>query len=485
LNSAGWDDNPAVSGEFRTRNGLRLLDWGQAGLFDSQMTKSFQISRRSFIARCTATAAATGLPLWFVQREMASAAEPVATPSSANDRPGIAIIGCGGMGLGDAMNASRFGDIIAVCDVDEKHAEHGKKQHTKDGKSPAKFSDFRKVMERDDVHIIVQSTPDHWHTLINICAAKARKDVFGQKPLTLTVDEGRHVIKAVRDNHIIFQTGTQQRSDKKFRLACELVRNGRIGKLQQVNVFVPSGLRGGPFASTPAPKELDWDFWQGQTPSVDYVRERCHSTFRWWFEYSGGPVTDWGAHHNDIARWAIGQDAPIEVEAKVLSGPIPGGYNTPADYEATLTWANDVKQVVKTTPDDSPFGEIINQNGQRNGLKFIGSEGWIWVNRGGIDASNDDILSTPLGDNAPRLEVSNDHMENFFNSVRSRKDPVAPVEGGHRSACVGHLIVIALRLGLKLKWDGVAERFVGEGATEGNALLSREMRKPYDYSIAG
>ena len=449
------------------------------------MSKSFQISRRSFLATCTTSAAATGLPLWFVKAELAAAAEVTPKPASPNDRPGIALIGCGGMGRGDAKNASRFGDILAVCDVDEEHVEAAAKQFSKDGKSPAKFSDFRKVMERDDIHVIVQATPDHWHTLINLAAARAKKDVYGEKPLTLTIDEGKRVVKAVRERGIVLQTGTQQRSDKKFRLACELVRNGRIGKLKQVNVFVPAGIRGGPFQTQPVPKGFNWDFWLGQAPQVDYLKERCHSTFRWWWDYSGGPVTDWGAHHNDIARWGIGLDGPAEIEARVVTGPIPGGYVTPSEFEATLAWANGVRQVVKTTPDDSPFGGVLKPDGQRNGVKFEGTDGWLWVNRADLKASKDEIIETPLPDNAVRLEVSNDHMGNFFDCVRTRKNPISPVEAGHRSAVVGHLIVIALRLERKFQWDAARELFIGDGAKEANAHLAREMRQPYDYTFAG
>jgi predicted dehydrogenase len=340
-------------------------------------------------------------------------------------------------------------------------------------------------MERDDIHIIVQATPDHWHTLVNLAAAKAKKDVYGEKPLTLTIDEGKHIVKAVRDNRIVFQTGTQQRSSQKFHLACELVRNGRIGKLKQVNVFVPAGYHAGPFKTAPVPEGLNWDFWLGQAPKVDYVPERCHGNFRWWWDYSGGPVTDWGAHHNDIARWGIGLDGPVEVEAKVITGPIPGGYITPSEFEATLTWANGVKQIVRTTPDDTPYGGVIKKDGQRNGVKFEGTDGWIWVNREDISASKEDLLYAPLPDNAVRLEVSGDHMGNFFSSVRSRKDPISSVEQGHRSAVIGHLIVIALRQGRKFQWDPEKEIFVGDGAKEGNAQLAREMRKPYDYSFVG
>ena len=167
-----------------------------------------------------------------------------------------------------------------------------------------------------------------------------------------------------------------------------------------------------------------------------------------------------------------------------MEEPIPGGYTTPRQFEATLLWANGVEQIVRTTLDDSPFGAVLKQDGQRNGVKFEGTDGWIWVNRADLDASKEDIIFTELPENAARLEVSRDHMENFFNSVRSRKDPISPVESGHRSACVGHLIVIALRTGLKLNFDPVKEEFVGENAKAGNALLARELRKPYGYDMA-
>jgi len=448
------------------------------------MPTPFQISRRSFLQKSALAAAASGLPLWFFERELEAQEtnKPVASP---NARPGLALIGCGGQGTGDAGNASNYGDIIAVCDVDERHADGAVRRFSRNGKTPAKYGDFRKVLERDDIHAVIQATPDHWHSLINIAAAKAKKDVYSEKPLTLTVDEGRHVIKAVRDNKVVFQTGTQQRSSRSFRLACELVRNGRIGKLQTVNVFVPGGIRGNNFKKIPVPPTFSYDFWLGQAPNAEYYTERCHTTFRWWYDYSGGPVTDWGAHHNDIARWGIGLDGPVSVEAKVVTPPLPDGYTTPSEFEATLMWENGVTQIVKTTLADSPFGQILDPNGQRNGVKFTGADGWIWVNRDGISASDPQLLSTPLPDNAIKLEVSRNHMGNFFDAVTSRKDPIATVETGHRSAVIGHLIIISLRTGLKLRWDPAAEKFVGDEAAAGNALLARPMRAPYDYTFAG
>jgi predicted dehydrogenase len=425
-----------------------------------------------------------GLPAWFMERERALAAV-APRAASPNDRPGIALVGCGGMGRGDAQNATRFGEIIAVCDVDDSRAEAAAKQFAKDGKTPAKYHDFRKVMERDDVQVIVQATPDHWHTLVNLAAAKARKDVYGEKPLTLTIDEGKRLVQAVRQNKTILQTGSQQRSDQHFRLACELVRNGRLGKLRQVTVFLPAGLHGGPFPTLPVPEGLDWDFYLGQAPKVDYVKERCHLTFRYWYDYSGGTMTDWGAHHNDIARWAIGLDGPVAVEGRRLNDPVPGGYTAYSEYEVAFTWANGVQHVVKTTKDDNIYGGVVNQQGQRNGIRFEGSDGWIWVTRGDLTASDDAVLTTPLAESALHLEQSGDHMGNFFECVRSRKDPICHVEVGHRSASVCHLGAISLRLGRKLPWDPAKQQFVGDGAAEGNTYVVRERRKPYDYSFVG
>ena len=451
------------------------------------MPNTFQISRRSFLKRCSLTAAATGLPLWFIERDLARAAEQnTTTPTSPNNRPGVALIGCGGQGGSDLAGAAKFGNVVALCDVKESALKATAARYTKDGKAPATFTDFRKILERKDVNIIVNGTPDHWHSLINIGAAKAKKDVYGEKPLTLTIDEGKHVIKAVRDNKIVFQTGTQQRSDRRFRLACELIRNQRIGKLQTVEVFVPAGLREGPFATDQiVPAGLDWDLWLGQAPNVSYMKERASQMFRWWWDYAGGPVTDWGAHHNDIARWAIGQDGPIAVEAKATVGPIAGGYTTCKEFEATLEYAGGIRQIVKTTTADSPFGGVIDPKGQRNGIRFTGTDGWLWVNRGDMSASKEELYMAPLPDSALKLEVSNNHMSNFFDCVSSRKDPIAHVEQGHRSAVVGHLIIIAMHLGRKLQWDPAKEVFTGDSAKEANTHLAREMRKPYDYSYVG
>jgi predicted dehydrogenase len=224
------------------------------------------------------------MPRWFVERELSAATQTPSAAASANDRPGIALIGCGGMGRGDAKNALRFGNLIAVCDVDESHAAATAKQFADASRTPEQFTDFRKVLDRKDVDVVINATPDHWHTLINLAAAAAKKDIYAEKPLTLTIDEGKRLVRAVRKERVVLQTGTQQRSNKLFRLACELARNGRIGKLTQVTVFVPAGLREGPFKPVPVPDGFHWDLWLGQAPQVDYLKERTHQTFRWWFD---------------------------------------------------------------------------------------------------------------------------------------------------------------------------------------------------------
>jgi predicted dehydrogenase len=453
-----------------------------SGRQPAQDTKRFYISRRSFIRACSLTAAASGLPVWFVERELEAASS---TPKalSPNDRPGFALIGCGGQGSGDAGDARQFGEILAVCDVDQSHVERAAKRFTKDGKTPDKYSDFRKLLERKDIHAIIDGTPDHWHTLVNLAATKAGKDVYGEKPLTLTIDEGKYLVKAVREHKTVLQTGTQQRSDERFRMAVDLVRNGRLGKLKQVYVWLPAGMREGPFKTAPVPAELNWDFWQGQTPNVDYVQERCHKTFRYWYEYSGGTMTDWGAHHNDIALWAINQPGPVAVEGKPLVQMIPGGYTAFSEYDVKYTFADGVPLYIRSTTADTPFGGVVDPQGQRNGIRFEGTDGWLWVNRGTLRASDKALITTPLPESAKRVYVSNDHMGNFFDCIRSRKLPVADVEAGHRSACISHLGAIALRSGLKLQWDPVKEVFVGANAKVGNSYVAREMRKPYDYSF--
>jgi predicted dehydrogenase len=445
--------------------------------------RSFPVSRRSFLK--TTTAAGLALPAWFLERENAFAA---AAPRKLgpNDRPGIALIGCGGQGRGDCHGAKNYGDVVAVCDVDDKQAEQAVKEFTKDGKAPQKYNDFRKVLERGDVHVIITGTPDHWHTLVNLAASRAGKDIYTEKPLTLCIDEGKRLVEEIRKNKTILQVGSQQRSDRNFRVACELVRNNRLGKLQHIVVGLPTGPREGPFPPQAVPPGLDWDYYLGQTPKVPYNGHNCHWNFRWWYQFSGGQMTDCGAHHNDIAQWGNGTErsGPVEFQGKGLGDMIPGGYDAVAKYRVDCKYANGVTMSIVdegTVTDRNVVGE-----GKQtpNCVQFIGPNGWIYVARGHISASKPEILEEPLPSSAVRLYQSDNHMGNFFDSVRSRKPPICEVEIGHRSISIAHIGVISIRMGgVPLKWDPAKEVFLGERAREANPWLRREMRKPYDYKF--
>lgn len=428
--------------------------------------------RRSFLK---VSAAAALLPAWFVE-ECRSQDKP-SPSSSPNERPHLALIGCGGRGRGIAQEASRLGNVIAVCDVDNKHAEEASKQF----KGAKVYKDFRKLLERKDVDAILNGTPDHWHTLVNLAALKVGKDVYSEKPLTLTIDEGKRLVAAVKEAKSVLQVGSQQRSDPRFRLACELVRNGRLGELTQVTTILPAGPNAGPFQKKPVPDGLDWDFWQGQAPERDYMPERTHLWFRYWLDYSGGTMTDWGAHHNDIAQWGLGMDGsgPVAVEAEGKEpSKDPNAYNIHPTFKITYTYANGAKLICSNTT--LPDAVDAKERGHDNGVLFLGEDGkWIFVNRGMITASDKKLIDEPLPADALRLQdTHNDHMGNFLDAVR-KGDPklcICPAEVGHRSVTVCHLGNIALRSGKKLKWDPAKEQF---DEADANKWLRREMRAPW------
>ena len=435
------------------------------------MDSSF--SRRLLLKSVAATVASTTLPDWFIEESLA--VEQGA--ASIGDQRRVALVGCGGMGMGDANAASKFGLIVAVCDVDEQRLADARKKWP----DAVPYKDFRRLLEDKNIDIVICGTVDHWHALISIAAMRAGKDVYCEKPLTLTIDEGKKIVGVAKDTGRILQTGSQQRSNAKFRLACELGRNGRIGRLKHIDVFLPMGQRGGPFAATPVPNGFDWDFWQGPTPVVDYVKERTHTTFRYWWEYSGGTITDWGAHHNDIALWGMGleRSGPIAVAGKQTIDMIPDGYTAASEYRVEYKYANGITHSCHSTNANAWNGSVLDPNGQLHGVKFIGTDGWVWVSRGIIEASDPEMLVEPLPSNAERLYVSENHMGNFFQCVQSRKPAICEPEIGHRSVSICHLGVIAMRLGRELAWDPVQENFGTD--TEANSFLSREMRKPWSY----
>jgi predicted dehydrogenase len=466
-------------------------------------SSSFQINRRRFLKTTALISAASGVPAWFLEDALAQASR-IPRKLGPNDKPGIALVGCGGQGRHDCRIASHFGEVIAVCDVDQSSAAAAALEFESGEKTPAVYNDLRKLMERDDVHLIINGTPDHWHTLVNLLAVRTGKDVYAEKPLTLCIDEGKRLVKAVRENQRVLQVGSQQRSDNRFRLACELVRNGRIGKLQHIIVGLPTGPSDGPFEPIPIPEQLDWDFWLGQAPRMDYVGKidiqkgpdgtekkiyrasNCHGSFRYFYRFSGGMMTDWGAHHDDIAQWGNGTDrsGPVEIDGKSLEEMIPGGFTAAGKYRVDMKYGNGVTMTIvdeSTMPKRNVVG-----GGKKtpNGVQFLGTEGWIFVARGHIEASRKELLDTPLPeDREVKLYQSSNHMGNFFDCVRSRRDPICPVEIGHRSVSVAHLGVISVRMNQRLQWDPDREVFTGANAAEANKWLVREQRKPYDYNF--
>ncbi|MFZ9854172.1 MAG: Gfo/Idh/MocA family protein [Limisphaerales bacterium] len=438
-------------------------------------------SRRRFLKTAATLTAASTVPGWF-EAEAKESRRP-RVPLAANDRPALALVGCGGMGRHDAKLASVFCDIVALCDVDEARLDEAQKQWP----AAKRYRDYRDCLQHPGLHAIINATPDHWHTFINLAAVRSGKDVYSEKPLTLTIDEGRRLVEAVRANGTIFQTGSQQRSDKRFRLAVELVRNGRLGRLKHITTSLPSGPHGGPFTPSAPPASLDWNLWQGQTPELPYVKERCHGMFRYWWEYSAGTLTDWGAHHNDIALWGLGlplsEAGPVHVEGHALRDPVPGGYSFPSTYFVHYRYANGVTHTCRTVQTEGGSGNVLDPRTppaqMPNGVLFEGSDGWIFVTRGRIEASRPEILEEPLTRRTWSAEVSDDHMGNFFEGMRRRQTPICGAEVGHRSVSLCHLGAIAIRLGRPLQWNAQRERFVED--READAWIARPQRRGFGY----
>jgi predicted dehydrogenase len=397
-------------------------------------------------------------------------------PRSKVERLGVGAIGLRYQGSVIAHKAQMYGDIVAVCDVDKNVRDPAKAAF---GSTPRDFEDYRDLLKRKDVDVVTIGAPDHWHTKMVIDACRAGKDVYCEKPLTLTIDEGKLLTQVVKETGRVVQVGSWQRSDQRFRLAIEMVRQGRIGKLQRVDVVLGKNKTGGPFAQRPVPGHFNWDMWQGQTPDVPYLEERSHYTFRWWYEYSGGQMTDWGAHHLDIAQWGI-NSLPVEIDGQAKYPQVNDGFNVALDYGVTYRYANGVTMTVSDTG--------------RNGIMFTGDMGRIFVNRGTVNGKPvEDLASNPLPrdkfniydfdnvyrpERAGKLDAIVNHMGNFFDCVQARRTPISDVESQHRSVSTCHLGNISMRVGRKLKWDPQAEEFVGDA--QANQFLKREQRSGYE-----
>jgi len=436
--------------------------------------KDLPASRRTFVK--SSTAAMLGITFGGLAARVYAAPTTAQAQSGKLERPRIGCVGMRYQGSVIAEKAQAHGDIVAICDVDRHVREQARAAF---GSTPRVYEDYRDMLARDDIDVVTIGAPDHWHTKMLIDACRAGKDVYCEKPLTLTIDEGKLICKVVQETGRIVQVGSWQRSDHRFRLAVELVRQGRLGKLQRVDVVLGKNKAGGPFALDNPPPELNWDLWQGQTPDVPYIPERCHYTFRWWYAYSGGQMTDWGAHHLDIAQWGI-NEYPARIEATSRFPNVQNGYDVALDFAATYHYPSGVIMTVSDTG--------------RNGILFTGTEGRIFVNRGSLSGKpvealqNDPISRENFAvydfDNLDRPERSGkldaivNHMGNFFDCIRSGKQPISDVESQHRSVSTCHLGNISMWTGRPLQWNADEESF--DDDAEANGWLRRRQRTGFE-----
>jgi len=441
-----------------------------------KIKKTNGVTRRQFL-KGSAVAAAGFLTPTIVPASVFGAYAP-------SERIAFGFIGVGRMGMGDLRELMGFKQvqIVAVCDVDANRVRNAQKtveaHYTRQGSGGSysgcrTYGDYRDLVAQSDIDAVSIATPDHWHVLPAIAAAKAGKDIFLQKPLSLTIQEGRVLSDTVRRYNRIFQVGSQQRSDARFRQACELVRNGRIGKLHTVKVGFGTDPGTDPQPTMPVPDNLDYDFWLGQALWAEYTEKRVHPQKGYgrpgWLrisDYGAGMITGWGAHHNDIAQWGMGTEytGPVEIQGQT-EYPRDGLWDVHGDFTIEYTYANGVKVI------------CTDNKKNKQGVVFEGTEGWVYVRRGFIDAEPKSLLSSTIGPNEVHLYKSNNHKANLLECIKSRAETVAPVEIGHRSCSVCLLGEIAMRLGRKLKWDPDAEQFIGD--EQANRMLSRPMRSPW------
>ena len=431
-------------------------------------------NRRTFL-RTTTGAATLGLTSPYIFTAQAGD-RPNRNQRNENARPHIGCIGMRYQGSVIAHKAKAHGHIVAISDVDRNVLELARAEF---GSTANIYEDYRDMLAHEDIDVVTIGAPDHWHAKMLIDACRAGKDVYCEKPLTLTIDEGKTIGQVVKETGRVVQVGSWQRSDHRFRQAVEMVHQGRIGKLERVDVVLGKNKTGGPFAITDPPAHLNWDLWQGQTPDVPFTRERSHYTFRWWYAYSGGQMTDWGAHHLDIAQWGIGE-SPIEIETRAKFPNVENGYDVAIDYYAKYRYPSGVVMTVSDTG--------------RNGIMFTGTEGRIFVNRETLAGKPVEDLShnrLPREDfqayahdnldrppRAGKLDAIVNHMGNFFDCITSRKQPISDVESQHRSATTCHLGNISMWLDRPLKWDPDTESFPHD--PEANLRLKRPQRAGFE-----
>ncbi len=389
-------------------------------------------------------------------------------------------MGCIGVGWQGGSNLGSFlrendCQIIAVCDVDANHLQEAADRVNGQYKNKdcAKYRDFRELLARDDIDAVSLGLPDHWHSIPAIEAAKSGKDIYGEKPLSHSLIEGRAMCDAVKRYGRIWQTGSWQRSQAHFRRACELVINGRIGKVHTVEVGLPSGHTDfgktkGQEGICPPPKELDYDRWIGPAPYAPYCPARVHKNWRWVLDHGGGQLMDWVGHHVDIAHWGLGCDytGPHEIEG---SGEYPpdGLWDSPTKYRLTAKYPNDVTMIIAGGHKDI-----------RGGTKWIGTDGWVWVNRNNsLETEPKTILDEKIGPDEIHLYDSPGHWRDFLDCIKSRKTTIAPCEVAHRSATPGHLGRIAMKLGRKIRFNPDTEEIINDSTA--TRLLGNALRSPW------
>ncbi|WP_417851125.1 Gfo/Idh/MocA family oxidoreductase [Thalassoglobus sp.] len=451
-----------------------------------------QTSRRQFLQGVAATGVAS-LLLPGSQRAFGYQA--------ANDRPVFATIGLRNQGWTITNKSFQFADFAALADVDSNVlGVNVERVEKKQGKKPDAYKDYRKVLDRKDIDAVMIATPDHWHTKIAVEAMYAGKDVYCEKPLTLTIDEGKLIEKVVKETGQVFQVGTMQRteSSQRFLQAIALIRAGRIGTVKKVTCGINGMVASPVIPKTSVPEGLDWDFWLGPAPKVDYralpkLREgygggvplysNCHYSFRNWHEYSGGKLTDWGAHHVDIASWALGASdtgpskvTPLEyslpVEYKDGHPVVDDQYNAATSFKIRVDMPNDVEMIITSEGD--------------NGILFEGTEGRFFVNRGKIVGKPvEDLKENPLPEGAIEEvyggKISKNHTANFIEGMNARKQPISDVWSHNRMLEICHLSNIAMRLGRELKWDATKRQIIGDD--QANSFLSREDRKGFEINM--
>jgi predicted dehydrogenase len=440
----------------------------------SSRVQSRTVTRRQFIATAAAAIAApTFIPASALGRDGRPA------PS---ERIVVGIVGWGMMGPGntDGLMGQKDCQVVAACDLDKGPLKGAVDRiNKKYGNTDCKaYKDYREMMARDDIDAVMLAIPDHWHALTSVEAANRKKHIYGEKPLARTIAEQQAIVKAVQKNNVTWQTGSWQRSRDNFHKAAEVVRNGLIGKVKHVEVGLPGGhvdfkkTKDKLFVSEP-PADLDYNMWVGPSQMMPYIEGRVHMNWRWNYNFGGGQLLDWIGHHCDIAHWGLDFDdvGPTEIEGQGEFPPKDAVWNTATKYRVNLTYPKGITMTIAG-----------GHSGIRGGTKWIGEDGWVWVDRGGFDASKPEWKEwKTVPDEARKVKLieSRDHYRNFLDSVKSGKPTITPVEVAHNSAVPGHLGLIAMLVGRKIKWDAKKGQIIGDA--EASKLLTREYRAPWKF----